>query len=459
MVAAVCEAAVVGGMFACLEAWIVPLLQGRLGAAAAVIGFLAMLPQLASILLGPITGRMIAWLGGPRRVAIHHCWVQVAGFGLLQIPLLLAADGHPPGWAMGFAVTVVALMNGVGAVLGGPAWMAWFGGLVPHRVMGRYTSHRNRIFHISRLSFAVLFMVVMATFPVTESIVGLQIVLAAAMLSRLASTLLQFRQIDPVKRLGPRPSLSRPLIPQVSRFQDFLRTLTKTTFGRFTLVWSLFHAGLMVAGPYYATYLVATQTDGGLNLGAQAVLYSILVYTNTITRLLCLPYAGRLVDSIGSIAVFNRAILLMTFIPVGWAASAILGMAWPILLTEILSGFAWALADASVGPLLFRCHPDAQQRAHLISWHSTVFNTCCLAGTGLGMLLLAFPIHGVNPYLTLFIATLVLRVPAVLLARRLLASEGPDGTPLALWRMIPGVEASVTFGRSVADRFWRSDDD
>lgn len=459
LTAAVLEASVVGGMFACLEAWIVPLLQGRLGVAAAVIGVLAMLPQLASIIIGPVSGRLIRWLGGPRRVAIHHCWVQVVGFGLLQIPLVLSVEGHPPVWVAAFAVTVVALMNGVGAVLGGPAWMAYFGGLVPHRVMGRYTSHRNRVFHISRLCFAGVFMVVMAAFPITDSIVGMQIVLGLAMLSRLASTLLQFRQID----LTPRPvipaSRSRPLEVPSTGFVHFLRTLGATPFGRFTLVWSLFQAGLMVAGPYYATYLVASHADGGLDLGGQAVLYSVLVYANTVTRLLCLPYAGALVDRLGSTLVFNRALLLMTGIPLGWAAAAFLGTPWPILVFEVLSGFAWALADASVGPQLFRCHADPHQRAHLIAWHSTVFNTCCLVGTGLGMLLLAVPLGGVNHYLVLFIATLVLRLPAVVLARRLLPDTGPGGSEVPLWRMIPGADASMAFGRSVMCRFRREDDE
>jgi hypothetical protein len=420
LTAAIAEAAVVGGMFACLEAWIVPLLQGRLGAAAALIGFLAMLPQVASIAIGPITGRVIAWLGGPRRVAIHHCWVQVVGFGLLQIPLWLSAEGHPPSWAMGFAVVVVALMNGIGAVLGGPAWMAYFGGLVPHRVMGRYTGHRNRVFHISRLSFAGLFMGVMWAFPVTTSITGLQIVLATAMLSRLASTLLQFRQIDVKIRS------SAAEVPAPSRgFLHFLATLPSNPFGRFTLVWSLFHLGLMVAAPYFATYLVATHTEGGLDLGSQAVLYSLLVYANAVTRLLCLPHTGRLVDRVGSVRVFRWALLLISLMPVGWITSAATGSPWPLLLIEILGGVAWAMADSCVGPLLFRCHPDPHQRAHLIAWHSTIFNSCCLVGTGLGMLLLAFPLGGNHTYLLLFAVSFVLRIPALAMARRLLPVEEP----------------------------------
>ena len=458
LMAALLEAAVVGGMFACLEAWIVPLLQGRLGAAAAIIGALAMLPQLISILVGPVSGRLIRWLGGPRHVAIHHGWVQVMGFGLLQIPLYLASDGHPPGWAVAFAVTVVALMNGVGAALGGPAWMAYFGGLVPHRVMGRYTSHRNRIFHISRLAFAGLFMVVMSTFPITESITGMQIVLAAAMCSRFGSVLLQFRQIEPKIRPALPSSRSQILMNQSGGFLHFLTHLTSTPFGRFTLVWSLFQAGMMVAAPYYATYLVAKHSAGGLDLGGQAVLYSVLIYTNTITRLLCLPSAGALVDRCGSQVVFKRAILILTVIPLGWAAAAAFDVAWPILVIEVLSGFGWALADASVGPQLFRCHTDPQQRAHLISWHSTVFNACCLAGTGLGMLLLAFPMSGVSPYLVLFLTTLVLRFPAVILAQRLLPAQEPESErTTALWRLIPGVDASLTFGRSLIGRFLPDD--
>lgn len=460
LAASVLEAASVGGMFACLEAWIVPLVQGRLGAAAAVIGFLAMLPQLSAILLGPFTGAMIARLGGPRRVAIHHGWFQVAGFLLLQIPLAVSVEGHPPAWAVPLAVAVVVVMNGVGAVFGGPAWVAWMGGLIPHRVMGRFTGHRNRIFHISRLAFAGLFALVMMWLPLTAGIHGLQFVLAVAAASRLASICWQTRQIDPVPRRGPLPSRSRPLEATITTFRQFLGSLTTTPFGKFTLVWSLLNIGLQLAGPYYATFLVAKQVQGGLDLGSQAVLYSVLVYLNTVVRLFFYPYAGRLVDRIGAATAFNRCLVMMALIPLGWGLAALTEAAWPVLIIEVFSGFAWALADLSVGPLLFRCHSNPAQRSRLVGWHSTVVNVCCVAGTGLGMLLLALPaIPGVNPYLVLFGFAFLLRIPAVVLARKLMPEDSVKGEPVSLWRMIPGADIPLDFGRSVFGRFFRPDDD
>ena len=460
LVASVVEAASVGGMFACLEAWIVPLVQGRLGAEAAVIGFLAMLPQLSAILFGPFSGAMIARLGGPRRVAIHHCWVQVIGFSLLQIPLASSLDGHPPAWAVPLAVVVVVAMNGVGAVFGGPAWVAWMGGLIPHRVMGRFTGHRNRIFHISRLAFAGLFALVMMWLPLTAGIHGLQIVLAVAAASRLASIYCQTRQIDPVHRRGPLPSCSQPLEATITTFRQFLGSLTTTPFGKFTLVWSLLNIGLQLAGPYYATFLVAKQVQGGLDLGSQAVLYSVLVYLNTVVRLFFYPYAGRLVDRIGAATAFNRCLVMMALIPLGWGLAALTEAAWPVLIIEAFSGFAWALADLSVGPLLFRCHSNAAQRSRLVGWHSTVVNVSCVAGTGLGMLILALPsIPGMNPYLVLFGFAFLLRVPALILARRLMPEDVSTRETIPLWRMIPGVDNSLNFGRSVLGRFFKPDDD
>ena len=91
-----------GAMLVCLETWMVPLLQLRLGATVFVIGLVSLVPQIAVIALSPFTGDLVGRLGGPKRATLISAWWQIALLALLSIPLHAAGSV----WAVPVAVTV-----------------------------------------------------------------------------------------------------------------------------------------------------------------------------------------------------------------------------------------------------------------------------------------------------------------------------------------------------------------
>ncbi len=468
----VVEGIVAAGMFAALEAWVVPLVQVRLGAAAAVIGWLALLPQLITIGLSPATRSIIDWFDGNKRAVVFCAWVQVVCLAGLSIPLWTSGTGavsHGVSWSVPLAVALVVLLNGVG-VISGPAWVAWMGETIPRPIMGRYTSHRNRLFHVSRLSFAALFAGIIQWLPIAGSPWGLQAIIAAAVLSRMASALLLARQGEPVQRPVP-PTMSARMNASITSFRQFVRVLPTFPFGKFTLVWSLTNLGIQMAGPFFAAYMLATPELGGMGLGPQPFLFTLLVYTSTVARLASYRVAGRLVDRHGGPAVLRIATFLLVICPLGWVV-------WPtlpvLIASEVVAGMAWALAECSVGAQLFTCARDPQIRTQLIAWHAMVFNACCVVGVGLGMALLALPTltawTGIELHLpalfgshfhTLFLISIVLRIPAAVLAWRMLpALKQGVGThdEVELWQLIPGAEITINLGRSVIGTFKRDED-
>ena len=450
------EAFIAGGMFACTETWLIPLLQTHLGAAAFVIGLLTIVPQLAGISLGPLTRMIIAWFGGNKRAAYITAIMQVVLLAGLSLPL--HAKGEP--WAIPVAATMVILFGVVGAV-GGAGWLAWMGSLIPRSLQGRYTGRRNRLFHFSRLGCAALFALIIHYLPLAQTTAGLQTILILATLSRAYSSYLLIRQVEPPSRPHLPEGHAHAPVVEHQGFWHFITNLTASPFGTWTMVWGALHIGVMISGPFFASYMLATTEGGGLGLGDSPFTFTLLIYISTIARLVTYPVAGRLVDHHGPAAILRVAVLLITLIPIGWMASSNL---WVIIVFEILSGIGWCLAEISVGPLLFSCHRDPQQRARMIGWHQSVVMACILIGSIIGTILIDapwLPAMTGSQYHTLFLISMIMRIPAVILALRLLPSLREVPADLAehvgMWRLIPGAGLTVTVSRGLGGFFRRTE--
>lgn len=445
---AMIEGTVVAGMIVAMEAWMVPLLQTSLHAAAFVIGLLTLIPQTGMIVLSPFTRQIIERMGGAKRAAILACWWQVALIALLSLPL------HHPGqpWAVPAGVALVCAF-GLTGVFGGPAWVAWISGFVPRMVSGRYQARRLRLFNIAKLGFAGAFALIAHLLPLASTAWGLQLILVIAVASRLASIWCLERQPDIAPAGQRQPPLSQRSAEAATGLGGFLRTIAATDIGRWTLVWASFQGGVMVAGPFFASYMIADPAAGGL--GLEPFAYSLLLYTSVVSRILFYPVVGRMVDLYGPRAVLRASFLAIFVLPLAWSLTGSLPI---LLLNEVLAGAAWAGAEIAIGALMFASHPDPVRRAELIGYFNTVSAACIALGTLLGTLLIDLvpPILG-SPYHTIFLLSMALRIPGVALALRWLPSLRPIGPDEGrhLVQALPGVELVSSFGRGLAGLFRR----
>jgi MFS family permease len=444
---AMLEGGVVSGMFVCLETWMVPLVQDRLLAAAYVIGLLTLIPQAGSILLAPFAGRLIRRFGGNRRVTLLLCWVQILLLGLLSLPLHAAGSA----WAVPVAVGLIGLF-GLTGVVAGPAWIGWVSGFVPRSISGRYQARRAALFNITKLGFAALFAAIAEFLPPSRSAWGLQIIIAVAVASRILSTWWMSRQ-PVIERHLPKQAVSSRSAEAASGLGGFLRQLTSSDVGRWTLVWASFMGGVMVAGPFFASYMIARPEHGGLGLEPTA--YTILIYTSVLTRIAFFPLAGRLIDTFGPRAVLRLALTGIILLPLPWALTPTLTI---LIATEVLAGLVWACAEIAIGTLLFSSHPDPERRTELVGYFNTVCASCIALGTLIGTVLVELlpPVLG-SSYHTLFLLSAALRIPGLVLAWRWL----PGLRPIApheradLVEALPGVQMVSSFGRGLAGLFRR----
>jgi MFS family permease len=453
------EGAVVGAMFAAMETWLVPLLVQRLGAAAAYVGWLTIVPQLGVAMLGPIVRPLIDRLGGNRRTVLICSSAQIVFTAALAVSALFA--GHD--WSASLALWL-AIANGLVGAVNGPAWTAWMGDLVPRTIMGRYLSWRWRIFIGTRLAFGLIFAQVLAQWPATKGPWGLFAVFCVATASRAASVMLLARQ--PV--FAPRPPIrgadSNRGAPGAITFLDFLRSIHRTPLGRWALVWSSLVFGLFVCGPYVAPYLIAPLTQGGLELDPRS--YWLLINVGVVTRFVVLAPIGRLIDLAGAASVLRIGVIGLALFPVIWSYTT--SLRW-LAVTEVLVGIAACAAELSIGVLLFSCNRDPRQRVRLIGFQQAVAAVAVITGTYAGKQLLELlqatdwaahlgwaGIDG-SPFRLLILISVVARLPAVVMALALLPRlrDLDDEETAGLWRLVPGTGVAESIRRGLMGVFRR----
>jgi hypothetical protein len=349
------------------------------------------------------------------------------------------------------AVAMICLI-GLSFVVIGPAWVGWTSTLVPRTISGSYQARRMRLFNATKLLFAGLFAWIAHVLPLDAGPWGMSAILLVATASRLASIWCLSRQPEMPERPRLAP-LSARSAEAATGLGGFLRTIMRTDAGRWTLVWSAFVGGVMVAGPFFASYMIAPQAEGGL--GLRDFDYTLLLYASVVVRILFYPLVGRMVDLYGPRAVLRISMALILLLPIAWALSTSL---WVLLLNEVVAGIAWAGAEIAIGALLFTAHSDANRRAELVGYFNTVAAACIVAGTVIGTALIDLvpPIAG-SRYHTIFLLSLLLRLPGLYLALRWLPGlrairPGEGGS---LVRTLPGVELVSAFGRGLATLFRR----
>ncbi len=426
---AIWEAITVAAMFACTEAWLVPVIQVRLGAAAHLIGFLTWVPQLAAMVIGPFAGRLIAGWGGARSTAIAAAWVQGGLTTLVAVPLLFEGWSGAPYLALALAAAAA-----IAGMICGIAWLSWMGDLVPEAVRGRYIGYRGRWFILTKLLFALFFMGVVKVFPYDPALAGsaggippspwglFAIVIIGGAGRMVAAWLMGFQPAGR-SRMKALPASHRTAAAGELGLSRFLRTMPATDLGRWTIVWATFNLGWFVAAPFFGAYMQASVEQGGLGLAGQPERYWLLLWTSTLVRLLMYPVAGRLVELVGPAAAMRLALPGMALLPLGWAASQDYSF---LLVIEVGSGLVWSIGDCAIQAMFFGCHRDPAVRAKLIGFHAAVCSVALVVGTLIGQTLLAKrvlpPLNpaDVGTFASLFILSGILRVPGVILAFRLL---------------------------------------
>lgn len=268
-------------------------------------GIIASLPfwgNFAQAFLMPLVNRSYS----PKAVSIASASLQALCWTIMTVMLSFLPPDQSDISGRWF-IALFAISASVTA-LNGVSWMSWVQEWVPIRLRGKYFGRRNRFLQLSQLIFLVLAGRLIGTLG--GSVAAFQIVLGAAVVLRIASSLFQ-RAIQAESPIHERPEGSLSWPEQLNLLLTTKPFLWLVAYGA---AWGF---AASTFGPFYAVFMYQE-----LGLSVQDV--STVVIVSSVGAAVAAPAWGALSDRFG-----NKPVMLFCMI------------AWQ------LQNFLWCLLNPS----------------------------------------------------------------------------------------------------------------
>jgi len=181
----------------------------------------------------------------------------------------------------------------------------------------------------------------------------------------------------------PQPRASQVATEKPEGVRSILRTHPR--FAGFTAVAFLWNLALMIAGPFFAVYLVR-------NLGASPLQIGLLAAIFGATNIVGQRVWGRLNDRHGAAWVMRLTGFMIPGVPILWSLAP---NPWYLLIAEGFSGFVWAGYGLASFNLLLGLTPVAQRARYTAIYQVAVFSAAFI-GPLMGSALAA-ALGGIRP--------------------------------------------------------------
>jgi MFS family permease len=302
-----------------------------LGASPVTIGLLAALPVAAQAVQMPAAW-LTQWLGAkPLAIA------AIGASRLVWLPLVAVPFVHlPPATALAIFVAIVTLAGFLG-VVGGNAWTAWMGDLVPGAIRGRFFSRRmvyvNVAGTVASLAAGLALDLLAPRGWKGETLGALA---AVACVAGAVSIWLLLVQQGPDHDEDVRP----PALGDVAR--SVRDAKTRPLVG-YLLGWN---AAVGISAGFFSYHMLTNLRMGFMLVAAHGVLVAVV-------RVASAPAWGRLVDAFGARPVLAVSSFGISLVPMIWLF-VMPERLWPIVIEAVVAGVLWgghgiAAFDVSIG--------------------------------------------------------------------------------------------------------------
>ena len=375
-----------------------------LGLGPVAAGLTATVPILVGAVLQLVTPAAVARLGSNRGWVVACTAVQSISF----VPFIVwAMRGHAQLWE----VLVAASLYWSAGMAGVPAWNSWLGTLVPARLRTTFFARRNRL---GQLAVCIGFVLAGLALQVGESrgavLPTFAAVFAVAAVCRLASTALLAACSEP----SPPAAAAAPQTDEgrVRRLIGAARDMAARPSGRLVSFLWCFLFGAHISSPYFTPYMLR-------ELGFSYHAYMLVFAAAFLTKALVLPSLGRLASRIGSAGLLWAAVLAITPLALLWLPAEGL----PYLIgVQVIAGGCWAAYELAVALLLFEAVTD-RERTGVITVYNLGLAVATVAGGACGGLILHALGADRTAYAAVFVASTIVRLASLPLARRVRVAE------------------------------------
>jgi MFS family permease len=302
-----------------------------LGASPVTIGLLAALPVAAQAVQMPA-----AWLTqrlGAKPLAI----AAIGASRLVWLPLVAVPFAHlPPATALGIFVAIVTLAGFLG-VIGGNAWTAWMGDLVPGAIRGRFFSRRmvyiNIAGTVASLGAGLALDILAPRGWKGETLGALAAVACGAAVVSIWLLLVQQGPTD-------NEDLTPHALGDVARPMRDAKTRPLLSY---LLGWN---AAVGISAGFFSYHMLTNLRMGFMLVAAHGILVAAV-------RVASAPAWGRLVDAFGARPVLVVCSGGISAVPMIWLFVTPERL-WPIAIEAVVAGALWgghgiAAFDLSIG--------------------------------------------------------------------------------------------------------------
>ncbi len=212
--------------------------------------------------------------------------------------------------------------------LGSPAivsWFSWMGSLVPEKERGKYFGKRNKIVQLSLLVGLILGGLILEySKKLNIALLGFVLILFVAFLFRIISIIFLFKQYEPKIKINDDDEI---------RFFSFLKNLTKSPFGRFSVYMTILRFAIYLGIPFFTVYMLEVK-------GFSYLSYMFVTVALSVFMVIFYPLTGKIADRFGNIKLLRLASFTMAIYYLSWLFSS--NIYYLVFIVQMLGGFAWA---------------------------------------------------------------------------------------------------------------------
>lgn len=298
------------------------------------IGLLASIPQLLGALMQLFSVSVLNRLKDRMPLIIYGVVAQaISWIPLLVLPLIFKPYASA---LLIIAVTAYYIFGNLAT----PPWNSLMGDIVPESNRGAYFGYRNRIMSMFSLgAIALGGLLLHGTEKAGMPWIGFSLLFVLALIARLLSAYSLSRMDNPLYHVDDKDDFS--LI-------EFFAGFRHSSFVRFVIYTGLMHFSVMLAGPFFAVYMLR-------DLHFSYLQFMIAAAVAVLMQYFTLHNWGKFGDRFGNRKVLEITGFTLPLVPVLWLFT---DNFYLILVIQMLSGLTWAGFSLSMANFIYDAIPS-----------------------------------------------------------------------------------------------------
>lgn len=358
-------------------------------------GLIATLPLLVGAVLQMISPAMVKICGSYRRWVVYCALAQCGTFLLLMIAALVGYLPAP------LAFLIMAVYWGSSMAIS-PAWNSWIATLVPASIRTTFFARRTRYTQLAALVGFLIGGAVLHKTPFGGKVLwSFAFLFLASFVFRTISAFTLSKISEPVPP-GSSPIKSIPLGSMIGCFRK------EGSSGKLLFYMLTLQLAAQTSAPFFTPFML-----GQLSLTYPQ--FAALIAASFATKVICLPWLGRLAQKRGSMSVLKYGATGIAFIPALWLVSSNF---YYLFVVQALTGLVWAAYELATVLLVLEKLDDDERIGMLTNYN--LFNAFAVAvGSLIGASLLDGLGRNLNAYYALFIVSSLGRLGTLFFMRGL----------------------------------------